>query len=742
MPTKPRKGGRTMPVGKTSSAGRTASGKAAKLRLGAASDETRAVARAGMPTATHLTRDNDDKDVNVATAIERGLAMATALGNNRIIGGPAPTGKTSSASKEAPGKAAKLRIGAVSDGTRAVARAGMPTGVHLTMDDDDEDVDVATASERGLAMRTALGNDRIIGSRVGANDRPETREVAVAGMPTGVPLTMGDDDEYVVNATAAEMVRPRSIAVATARGPATATGGSAPTGEYLPALLGLAAEENSQGKTGQCGIAANFLPAQERQHKKEADIAHGVRGGTLGDSMAPGGNEEDNFDDTPEPLPHGMADLRAAMAVEGTAAFRFADVTDVSDIADDWADDYGAFVANLYDEADVVAMALSPAARSQAYLAMLPNADTFVVLHGLHRWVTVPPLRSVNEGKLVAFEGETLGEDGREPPDLLRFDGEENNLFTPLSLSKIDLTQVTSYYDGSFPHHDDKWFDVATLDKIEGVRLGRLIPIPTAWAAMFLDYPNVGTALRRVQALISSVAIKKLENFRLLAYSMAYASFLLPNSTNSTSVLELDWKRLHHVNRNRMWRFEAWQAGDRASSETEFNDDQSAAEREALPVTADPFFATFGGDRRPRIIFPGGHHHQGPSWGGSPYGAQVQPSLGHQSVHPEAMPSTHPTAEPTNAKEGGPSARGRPTSQHGQEGPYQGLDIAVFMATVLKAQTDNQLAIAAASHTNMVAFHTATAQANAVRGGKDARMTVAKTNILRACTGQVLPGSF
>ncbi len=64
------------------------------------------------------------------------------------------------------------------------------------------------------------------------------------------------------------------------------------------------------------------------------------------------------------------------------------------------------------------------------------------------------------------------------------------------------------------------------------------------------------------------------------------------------------------------------------------------------------------------------------------------------------------------------------------------------MATVLKAQTDNQLAIAAASHTNMVAFHTAMAQANAVSGGKDAQMTVAKMNILQACTGQVLPGSF
>jgi hypothetical protein len=62
----------------------------------------------------------------------------------------------------------------------------MPTGAHLTIDEDSKDVNVATASERGLAMRTALSNNRIISGRVGANDRPKTKEVTVAGMPTGV----------------------------------------------------------------------------------------------------------------------------------------------------------------------------------------------------------------------------------------------------------------------------------------------------------------------------------------------------------------------------------------------------------------------------------------------------------------------------------------------------------------------------------------------------------------------------
>ncbi len=46
-----------------------------------------------------------------------------------------------------------------------------------------------------------------------------------------------------------------------------------------PILFGSTMEETFQEKTGQRGSAANFLPAQEHQHKKEAAIAHGIRGG-------------------------------------------------------------------------------------------------------------------------------------------------------------------------------------------------------------------------------------------------------------------------------------------------------------------------------------------------------------------------------------------------------------------------------------------------------------------------------
>jgi hypothetical protein len=52
---KPCKVGRMMPVDKTTSDGKTASGMAVKLRTGVATDKASAVARGGMPTGAPLT---------------------------------------------------------------------------------------------------------------------------------------------------------------------------------------------------------------------------------------------------------------------------------------------------------------------------------------------------------------------------------------------------------------------------------------------------------------------------------------------------------------------------------------------------------------------------------------------------------------------------------------------------------------------------------------------------------------
>jgi hypothetical protein len=92
---KPCKVGRTTPVDKTTSVGKTASGKAAKLHIGVASDAARDVAMGKIPTGASLTMDDDDKYVNNkrAAGIARPRLMAvttgraTALVNNSIIGG-------------------------------------------------------------------------------------------------------------------------------------------------------------------------------------------------------------------------------------------------------------------------------------------------------------------------------------------------------------------------------------------------------------------------------------------------------------------------------------------------------------------------------------------------------------------------------------------------------------------------------------------------------------------------------
>jgi hypothetical protein len=157
------------------------------------------------------------------------------------------------------------------------------------------------------------------------------------------------------------------------------------------------------------------------------------------------------------------------------------------------------------------------------------------------------------------------------------------------------------------------------LDKAHGVRLGRLVPIPTMWAAMFLDYPNIGTALRRTRALIGSVPLEKVENFKLLAYSMTYATFLLPDSPDMSSVLQLDWKRLPRGRLNMAWRVQAWQAGHHAASDTEFDEGELIGGKSAIS-DPDPFMATYGGERRQRIVFPKAHTPTAVSWGGSPYG--------------------------------------------------------------------------------------------------------------------------
>ena len=50
----------------------------------------------------------------------------------------------------------------------------------------------------------------------------------------------------------------------------------------------------------------------------------------------------------------------------------------------------------------------------------------------------------------MAFEGETLGKKGHNPPDLMRFEEEEGQLFKRRSLKPIDLDRIANFHDGMF----------------------------------------------------------------------------------------------------------------------------------------------------------------------------------------------------------------------------------------------------------------------------------------------------
>ncbi len=72
-----------------------------------------------------------------------------------------------------------------------------------------------------------------------------------------------------------------------------------------------------------------------------------------------------------------------------------------------------------------------------------------------------------------------------------------------------------------------------------------------------------------------------------------------------------------------------------------------------------------------------------------------------------------------------------------------GLDVESLIRTLYAAQTTAQLALAEAQNSNLIAFHTATAQTLASKSGdKDSKMTVAKKAILQACCGHVDSTSF
>jgi hypothetical protein len=136
-------------------------------------------------------------------------------------------------------------------------------------------------------------------------------------------------------------------------------------------------------------------------------------------------------------LHYGMAGLKAAMAVSGSTASRFAELVRARQAtAKEVATEHEAICRAIVDnQAGALESALGPKAKARTYLAMLNAEGVFSVMHGLQWWAGAPGRARNQCGKVVAFEGEVRT--GTNVPNLWRFEEPEEQLLRLLTLPPV-----------------------------------------------------------------------------------------------------------------------------------------------------------------------------------------------------------------------------------------------------------------------------------------------------------------
>jgi hypothetical protein len=143
----------------------------------------------------------------------------------------------------------------------------------------------------------------------------------------------------------------------------------------------------------------------------------------------------------------------------------------------------------------------------------------------------------------VAFEGNVHSRQG--VPNLWRFDEPHDALFWLVKLPPVALCNMAMFYASD--DNNNYYKDTTMPDKGRAgwaPMCGCLIPIPGEWAALFLDYPDLGTTFRRIVDLINLVDKTKQVKFKYLAQSVAYACFLASKVAKLVSTMASKWKRL------------------------------------------------------------------------------------------------------------------------------------------------------------------------------------------------------
>jgi hypothetical protein len=287
-------------------------------------------------------------------------------------------------------------------------------------------------------------------------------------------------------------------------------------------------------------------------------------------------NEEKSFGDNPDAraneagydhdidakeggsgLRFGMAKLEAAMSMPGLMASRLAQRAG-STTATKMATTYKAVVRLIVnDQARALVAALAPEANERTYLAVPNEEGVFSVFHGLTWWADAPGGARNQQGNLVAFERNIHSVRG--VPNLWRFDEPDEQLFWLVKLPPVALRNVAILYASN--DNNDYYWDTIMPDKVRArwaPMCGHLIPIPGEWAALFLDYPGLGTMFRWIVDLINLVDKAKQVKFRHLAQSVAYACFLASKSARLVSTMVSKWKQLIFLKPTNDWAQLEW----------------------------------------------------------------------------------------------------------------------------------------------------------------------------------------
>jgi hypothetical protein len=398
-----------------------------------------------------------------------------------------------------------------------------------------------------------------------------------------------------------------------------------------------------------------------------------------------------------------MAKLEAAMTKPGSTADWFAKQVGLTTVTE-MAATYEEMVRSMVeDPAGALAAALAPKAKERTYLAVPNKEGLFSVFHGLTWWADAPGGVHNQQGHLVAFEGNIRS--GCGVPNLWRFDEPDEQLFWLVELPPVALHDVARFYASD--DNNDYYRDTIVPDKGRvgwKPMCGCLIPIPGEWAALFLNYPDLGTTFRRIMDLINLVDEAEWVKFQHLTQSVAYACFLASESARPTSTMASKWKRLIFTKPTLDWAQLAWSGQEKSAEAT-----NGVATTTLAMSPANDFASIFGGLAWRPVRIP-------------------MTQTGHGE---RAPPGVDPV--PTDP---------RVTYRATGAGP-PGLDVETLIQTLFEAQVKARVVLAAGQNANLIAFHTATAQAMGSKSGeKDSKLTVAKMAILQACCGQADSTTF